>query len=109
MATLTASSLVAVLLLSYISLQPGLNAASIPDSKLPGGVEPLDIDHGTEEEELPMTAEPASTTVEDSKTKFNVSEGIMDFDFLRDEIDKHRIITTDINGNERVSSDEEVL
>ena len=108
MATQTVSTLVAVLLLSCISLHPGLNAASIPDSKLPG-VEPLDIDRVTKEEEVSTTTEPASTTGEDGETKFNVSEGIKEFEFLRKEIEKHRIITIDINGNERVSSDEEVM
>lgn len=105
METSTTSCFLAIFIIVYSSLHPGLNAASIPENhNVLGGLEPGENDNVTNEGELPTT-EP-NRLGQNGKFKLNISA---EFEFLRKQIEKNRIITIDIDGNERVSTDEEVM
>ena len=95
MKTTTISTVTAILILCCIvSPSTAVSVPSMPSSD--------------NKEELPTAADMA-VDEEDTTDKFKLSSILDEDEFIREETEKNRVITIDWNGNETVSTDEEVM
>ena len=98
MKTATVSSSAAILILCCtISCSIAASITGVPNKA------------NQDEEEKQFPTEAAIINEEDATEKLNISSILGGYEFIREEIEKNRIITIDWSGNERVSTDEEVI